>query len=70
MSEYPELPGDGNHALLVGMVSGAIFSSPLSEDEATKDINIEMIGGDYSDTLKIERLSGAYYVKIFPAPED
>jgi hypothetical protein len=70
MSEYPELPADANHALLIGLVAGSLMGSAIAKDLATKSVDNVPIGGDYSDTMKIERKSGTYYIKIFPAPED
>jgi len=70
MSEYPELPADANHALLIGLVAGSLMGSAVATDLATKSVNNVLVGENYSDTMKIERKSGTYYIKIFPAPED
>lgn len=61
----PERPRDGNHALLIGVVHGALLRA---EATAAGDLTVEpiMLGEDYSDTLRVHRRSGTYLVQVLP----
>jgi hypothetical protein len=64
MNDYPELPASANHALLIGNVFGALMAC------LNYEVKPVLIGGDYSDTIRIKRPSGWYQIKITPEEEE
>jgi hypothetical protein len=54
-----QLPRGSNHALLIGEVQGALMACRL-------DVEMVMRGENYTDTLKVNRPSGAWLVRVSP----
>lgn len=73
MTPEPELPADGNHALLIGNVAGAILRGLCGADgQAVSPTEVELVNddqGNHTDTIRIARPSGTYLVKITKEPD-
>lgn len=56
---------DGNHALLIGNIAGAVLrmASDFGEEIPT-DVEIEVIDGDYTNRVFVTRGSGRYVVTV------
>ena len=64
-------PLDGNHALLIGNVAGALLkmADDIREDIPTH-VEIEVINGDYTNCIFVTRDSGRYAVKVEKLPDE
>lgn len=54
-----QLPRGPNHALLIGEVQGALMAGRLDVEMVTR-------GENYTDTLKVNRRSGTWLVRVSP----
>lgn len=62
----PERPKSDNHALLIGLVHGALLRCESTE---LGDLRVEAVildETDYSDTIRLYRRSGTYLVRVTP----
>ena len=63
-------PRDGNEALLIGQVMGALLRAHAEDKrlgdsvQNFKDIVPVMIGNDYSNAILVEKASGQYLVTV------
>lgn len=63
-------PVDGNHALLIGWVWGALSTAATTSPIETEVELTNGVDGAYSDTMLVTRPSGTYEVTITPRKAD
>ncbi|MCU1590057.1 MAG: hypothetical protein JWP11_1313 [Frankiales bacterium] len=61
----PQHPVDGDHALRIGWVLGALLRAPTGDGISTHDVVPEHDGaGGFMDAIRITAPSGSYLVSI------
>lgn len=60
----PELPVDGNHALLIGNLLGAFMREDMQRISHTEAEPVVFDSGEYSNQILVNRGSGTYLITV------